>query len=535
MTRSGVRWIVVVLGAAALALQLFLALAEVRTRRELQEFQRSPLAQVFPDAVAQLRRESDPVRRGLITARLWLRVALEPSLLQVLPTSKAMLVAAEVPAWLNRAEATARDALVLRPGSAQAAALAAVAHLVRTSWQPWVPADLESVQRLLAWAMALAPEDGEVRCVAGWAAVSGAFGDKFFGLGREEIIARALELPDCRRSLLEAWRRAAPDFESFLAALPRLSAVYEGVQHIARREQDAVLLCRAWKLSWDVMVEEAEKELALAEALLKGGDRVGGRRRLVALFYRLPVDARLAPLVDRIMTSMPPGSLDQAGSARAKAWLEHALWYHWVGRRLLAPETILRLAGYLRQPEERPLWAAASLAAGNPEPGLRAEAEEVPLATEAWASYVKTKIRWLVDRGETAAARRWVAFLPPMERTLPSAQAAAARGGCEGEGLEQEPHAVMPPTAWRFRQGEPFLELCAFSPGILKLEWTAGPSAAALVAVDGAAVGCVERSPTAKTHIRVPLANGVRRLSVHRLLGEMPLPDVVLEQDALPR
>lgn len=536
MTRFGVRWIMVILGAAALALQSFLAFREIRSRRELEEFQGSPLAQVFPDALVELRRETDPVRRRLIHARLWLRVAVEPSLLQVLPASKAMLVAAEVPAWLNWAEATARVALLSRPGSAQAAASAAVAHLVRTSWQPWVPADLEFVQRLLAWAMALAPEDGEVTCVAGWAAVAGAFGNGFLGRSREDIIGRALESSDCRRSLLEAWRTAAPDVESFFAALPRRSAVYESVQTIARREGDPELLCRAWTLSWEVLVEEAEKELALAEALLEGGDRAGGRRRLVGLFHRLPVDARLAPVVDRLMTSIPPGSFDQAGSARAKAWLEQALWYHWVGRRLLAPETILRLAGHLHWPEERPLFAAASLAGGNPEPGLRAEAEEVPLAAEAWSSYVKTKIRWLVDRGETAAARRWVVFLPPMERALPSAQAAASpRGGCEGEERDQTPYAVMPPTAWRFRQGEPAMELCASSPQILRLEWTAGPPAAALVAVDGAAAGCVARSQTSKTQIRVQLANGVHRLSVHRLLGEMPLPDVLLERDELRR
>lgn len=75
------------------------------------------------------------------------------------------------------------------------------------------------------------------------------------------------------------------------------------------------------------------------------------------------------------------------------------------------------------------------------------------------------------------------------------------------------------------------MELCASSPQILRLEWTAGPEAAALVAVDGAAAGCVARSQTSKTQIRVQLANGVHRLSVHRFLGEMPLPDVLLERE----
>jgi len=151
-------------------------------------------------------------------------------------------------------------------------------------------------------------------------------------------------------------------------------------------------------------IAATNERLDEASERTSGGDLVRGRHRYEMLMLGLKPSGFQLPLLERILSEAPPGSLTSVNAETFGAWLDWTLDLGYIGHCPLSPDLLTRLvlnAGRLEQPQ----LALAQVLAGNGLAARQIEFESVDGWTRDWGRYQVLNSLDLIARGDAPAAQ----------------------------------------------------------------------------------------------------------------------------------
>ena len=521
------------LAGIGLAATSVLQLRSFRTeQRQLAELVRETGALAHdPRLLDALSREPDPWRARLRLARTLLASATDGSQADPAVTLRRLEVAREL----------SSEAGLERPASWEAAMIQGAATYLGWSLRRdrQLLSHPEEWEGPLLRSLELAPGRPEpARFLAAaylelWPALS---------RGKKEsarrLLAGALADRPTFETLIEPWLRTAGGYQEAFAAMPPAPWAWERLQQIEARDADWEAYGAARRRWYAALETQMRRDLAEAEARLRGGD--DGRARLLFLgLLQSPPRQRFVPLVQASLAQCPPGAGTSSVAPAIRSWLDWSLdlclW-----RSCPLPEPMLRRLAVLGPELDAPAAARAALASGDLAAGEVYERRAESTWTESWGAYLVARAEALTRRRELADAEHALNTVhPAWTRSAPYWQArlALARSAKDGN---REAEAVRRLSElrrsewsyrdWKLRDPAPRLEIVPEGRAAgLTIEILGAPDLGAgvevrldgeVVAIRGAARGDV-------LTVAHPLDAGAHLLEVEAVSGGRLVPGTV--------
>lgn len=414
MLKTAGRLALALAGLALAALSVSQIRAHREDQRQLAELaRRSGVLAHDPGLLESLSREPDPWRARLRLARALLASATDP----------ALSGADGLDATLRRLEAArslASRVAAERPASWEAAMVQGGAAYV--SWS------LQRDRRLLTQ-----PEEWEAPLLRSLELAPGrpeparflaaAYVELWPALSRGKqataraLLARSLGHRPTFEALIELWLRTArasgtTRAEAF-SVLPGEPWAWERMQQIAARDADWPAWVEARRRWYAAQEARLRRDLAEAEARLRGGDEVRAREILLGVM-QVPPRHRFLGAVESALAQCPPGPAGSAAPA-VRAWLDWSLdLCSW--RSCPLPEPMLRRLAGLAGEVEPPAAARAALAAGDLAEGELYERRAESTFSEPWGPYLIARAAVLTRRLELDGADRALDTVHPAWR-----------------------------------------------------------------------------------------------------------------------
>lgn len=355
------------------------------------------------------------------------------------------------------------------------------------------------------------------------------------------LLARSMGHRQTFEALIELWLRTArsagmPRAEAF-AALPAEPWVWERMQQIASRDADWPAYVEARRLWYAAQETRLRRNLAEAEARLRGGDEVRAREIFLAIM-QAPPRHRFLPALERALAQCPPGPAGSPAPA-VRAWLGWSLdLCSW--RSCPMPEPMLRRLADLAGDIEAPAAAHAALVAGDLAQGEVYERRAESTFTEPWGPYLIARAAALTRRRELDDADRALDTVHPAWRSGSlywQARLALARAAGNGireaealRRLEELRRTEWTYRDWTLQERAPRLEIvpAAPAPGFT-LEVIGVPDAGAGVEVrlDGEVIAMEGVRRGQVLTLRTPLDARPHLLEIEAVSGGHLVPGAV--------
>lgn len=399
----------------------------------------------------------------------------------------------------------------------------------------------EAWEAPLRAALAEAPGAGEPRRFLAaaylelWQALSPSKREVARELIRETFAADA----EAFQQLVPAWLEVAGGRREAFSLIPDTASAWRYLEQLYAGRRDWEVFSDVHERHLRALLVDLERSLADAERRLRLGELYHSRSLLLQVVARSPRDSRFAPLVARAFERYPPGLHGLGSTDLLAEWLRWALRLHGVGKDLLPPLVISRLAGAAGEVEPSEA-ALAALVGGELHHAERLERMTESLGVEAWGPYVVAKVHHLVAAGELAEATELLGVTDSKtEESLGYARVrlelAHARGAlvevAEAERrLDEHRRRGWPATAWQAEGESAYLE-------VLPSGRAAGLAVALnRVRPNGTVVAFYWDGERIETHavladgeveLALPVHDGPHLLEVRMLAGERLFPGAV--------
>ena len=379
-------------GVGLAAVSVFQLLSHRSGQRSLADLARETGALAHdPGLVEAISREPDPWRARLRLARTLLSSATTDT--DVEPAARLRM--------LEAARGLASEVSRVRPASWEAAMVQGASTYLEWSLQRdrRLLSHPEEWEGPLLHSLKLAPGRPEpARFLAAayldlWPVLS---------RGKQEearrLLAGALADRETFEALIQPWLRTAGSYEAAFAAMPPAPWAWGRLQQIAADETDWQGYSAARRRWYDALHAQMRRDLAEAEARLRGGDT--DRALLMFLsILQAPPRRRFLPQVESALAQAPAGTVSPSLEPALRTWLEWSLdLCRW--RRCPMPRPVLGRLGNLagassdaaQNAEAGPLrnewtwrdwkllerWARLEMVPAGPAEGLTIEILELP-------------------------------------------------------------------------------------------------------------------------------------------------------------
>ena len=501
---------VLALALAVLALASYTS--DLGGRRQLQQLASEALpATARTETLNRIRREGDPERARLILARALVAEAMTPG-----------PAAAEVD--LELARRLAGEVEEALPGAWEAPMLRGAATYLEWSRDrdDRLVLEADSWQQPLLDSLALGPGETEPdRFLAAaylelWPALS-----HERQLQARGHIRRALADRATFYRLVRPWLERAENRRIAFDAIPDAPFAWAEVRDVYAQRRD----WRAWGLAHEAwtrsLLSQLQNQLAEADQRLHGGDLRGARELYVQVVHGAPATPAGTRLLEEALSRCPPSVANRIYLAGLRKQLDRALDLALLGRPLLPPPAVARLAQAAGELEP-PVAALTAVESGDlPRGALLERRNERDLWNETWSPYLTAKAEALLARGEVAEAGQALAQVhPEWHRRLPYWRARLGHARAAGERVAEEVAEVRlaafatmerPASDWRREGNVSRLDLAPETPVRgLALSFVQVPPAGVVVEVrvDGMVVDTRALRPGGQVEIASALAPG---------------------------
>ncbi len=194
---------------------------------------------------------------------------------------------------------------------------------------------------------------------------------------------------------------------------------------------------RAHQRYLEVLEQKLKRDLDEAENHLQFGDLAASRDKCLQVLIAAPRDGRFAPLVVRALDIFPPGLHGLMSTDKLREWLDWALELNTVSVVPFGPKTLGRLTDSIGE-LDAPTGALAALVGKDAYRTARYEKLEDAKWSKPWGRVLIAKTKWLLERGEVAAASK---ALDDVHRSLHDsvgywlARQRVARAAADSQGL----------------------------------------------------------------------------------------------------
>lgn len=166
-----------------------------------------------------------------------------------------------------------------------------------------------------------------------------------------KLLAGALADRATFEALIEPWVRTAGSYEAAFSAMPAAPWAWERLQQIAAEDADWAGYAAARQRWYAALEAQMRRDLAEAEARLRGGDTDRARLLFLSLL-QAPPRRRFLPLVESALAQAPPGAASPSLGPAFQTWLDWSLDLC-RARRCPMPQPVMsRLAGLAGAPAE---------------------------------------------------------------------------------------------------------------------------------------------------------------------------------------
>lgn len=510
-----------------------------QTQEKLAAFLETAGPKLSPTALAEVRREPDPVRaqiqavRGMFASELDAAIEVRPAH-EVTASNERLLRSAELAREALGQRPAAWDAALVSGGALFLARLQAEDDRILTAYREW-EAPLEA-------ALELGPgriEPIRIAAVAYlrlWPTLSPAKRRK-----AARLTERALGDADGYRQLLPRWVEVAPDRATLFAHVPKKPEVlgYLEVFYMSRRDWAGAAEARQRRRR--SLGPELGAALAEAARLRAEGDVATARARYFEIATQAVGSTHNFDILERALSECPPGPAD----AETRKALHEALGAI-VDRCRYGScpfsRPVLRRLGRLAGENDPPTAAQVALLAGDLDRARELEralesaasSESGAVWTSAWAPYLITKAEDAAARGDSETAWEAITLLPSSEMNRPLAlralaATARARRDAATEGVARARLAasaatVWPATQWVEHKGHLRQEIVLAQAAVglaIEVASTVETGALAELWVDGSVLGIFPAQTGGVLTLRAPLAAGLHLIEVVPVGGQV--------------
>lgn len=518
---------------AVLALLLMVAAGASYTadrsgRRHLEELAATAVpASNRAEVLARIEREPDPLRGRLILARALVSEAMGPG-------------AAGREIDLELARRLAGETEKALPGAWEAPMLRGAATYLEWSRDrdDRLILEADSWQQPLLDSLALAPGESEPNRF-----LAAAYLELWPALAPERrrqaraTVRRALADPDTFYRLVRPWLDRASNRRVAFAAIPDAPFAWQEVSDIYAQRKD----WRAWGLAhqeWTrALLTSLQNDLEEANQRLRGGDVASARELYVKIAFGAPATPAGTTLIEEALSRCPPTVANRIYLAGLRRQLDRALALALIGRPILPPVLVARLAQVAGDLEPSTDALAAVLTGDLPRGRLLERRHAQDLWDERWSPYLVAKTEALLARGEIAEAREALAQVHPSwhdrlpywraRQRLAAATEDVVAGELAQARLARFERAELPAGAWRREGSVSLLDLASETAPqtpvtALDLRFAQVPPGGVVVEVrvDGMIAGTRALRPGGRIEIPVQLrAGGDHLVEVEPLTG----------------
>jgi len=160
----------------------------------------------------------------------------------------------------------------------------------------------------------------------------------------ERLLAGALGDRATFEALIRPWVRTAGSYEAAFSAMPAAPWAWERLQQLAAEEGDWPGFSAARQRWYAALEAQMRRDLAEAEARLRGGDTDRSRLMFHSLLQS-PPRRRFVPLVESALAQAPPGPASPSLVPAFQAWLDWSLDLCRWRRCPMTQPVLSRLAG----------------------------------------------------------------------------------------------------------------------------------------------------------------------------------------------
>ncbi len=228
------------------------------------------------------------------------------------------------------------------------------------------------------------------------------------------LLARSLGHRPTFEALIELWLRTAGSRAEAFAVVPGEPWAWERMQQISSTDADWPAYVEARRRWYTAQEGRLRRDLAEAEARLRGGDEVRARELFLGMM-QVPPRHRFLPALESALAQCPPGLAGSSAPA-VRAWLDWSLdLCSWQSCPM--PEPMLRRLADLAGDVEPPAAARAALAAGDLAEGELYERRAESTFGEPWGPYLIARAAALTRRRELDDADRALNTVHPAWRS----------------------------------------------------------------------------------------------------------------------